>query len=287
MGIARRGVLAMSLASLFSGWAWTGKAASRSFASVAEFRDFVMAAYRRRHGVTRLTADSGNSAKFEISIGEWSGAADVSNLFAYIKANPEENVDTLVGRFVNSTFEEQARAVEDSNIVAVIRSRDYVDAISNPGTDILHEALGADLMIVYMADRPDSMSPLSSKDLPDRDLASIRLVALENLRRWLPKVVADGQFGSGTLYYVEENTLLSPSLILLDDFWKSISARFPGNVLIALPRKDQLFVFDDDGSATSQAAVRRLIAATYEDGFNLLSPVLYARRGRKIVALAD
>jgi hypothetical protein len=33
--------------------------------------------------------------------------------------------------------------------------------------------------------------------------------------------------------------------------------------------------------------VRRLIDATFQDNFNLLSPQLYARRGGKIVAVAD
>ncbi|HWI86318.1 MAG TPA: hypothetical protein VNT42_08365, partial [Sphingomonas sp.] len=95
------------------------------------------------------------------------------------------------------------------------------------------------------------------------------------------------ELGAGVLYYVEGNTMLSTSLILLDDFWKFVAARFPGNVLIALPRKDQLFLFDDDGNAASRAAIRRLIDVTFEDNFNLLSRRLYARRGGTIVAVTD
>jgi len=78
--------------------------------------------------------------------------------------------------------------------------------------------------------------------------------------------------------------MLSTSLILLEDFWKSVARRFPGDVLIALPRKDQLFVFDDNPNA--RAGARRLIDETISEGFNLLSSGLYARRGGKIEAVS-
>ena len=148
----------------------------------------------------------------------------------------------------------------------VIRNRDYLASLKYGGVGYLHEPLGADLVVVYMADTPGSMSPIKLTDVPGKDLATIRRIALANMRKWLPKLVSDHQMGDGVLYYVDENTLLSPSLILLPEFWKSIAARFPADVLIALPRKDQLFIFDD-GDAKARAGMRRLIAVTIEEGF--------------------
>jgi len=279
----RRGLCAMGLLSLVPTWWAPANAQGHSFADIAEFRAFVMDAYRRR-GVDKLAADAGNPARFTITIGEWSSTADVTNLFAYINANPADLAKS-VERFVNSTFEAKSGKVGDSNIVAVIRSGEYVKSAAGTGVNLLHEPLGADLAVVYMADNPDSMSPIEAGDVPGRDLASIRRMALDNIGRWLPKVVSDDQLGFGTLYFVEDDTMLSPSLILLDAFWKSIEKRFPGDVLIALPRKDQLFIFDDGNPAVLQQA-RQLIEATFQDGFNLLSPRLYARRGGKIVAVS-
>jgi uncharacterized protein YtpQ (UPF0354 family) len=179
-------------------------------------------------------------------------------------------------------------SVDEGNIVAVIRHRGYVDDANASGHGgILHEPLGADLTIVYMADRPDSMVPVKSTDLPGKDLTTIREIALNNLRGWLPRVVSNDELRAGVLYCVEDNPMLSTSLILLDEFWASVAARFPGDVLIALPRKDQLFVFDDDGDPVARASARRLIAATFEEDFNLLFPNLYARRAGKIVVVID
>jgi uncharacterized protein YtpQ (UPF0354 family) len=137
-----------------------------------------------------------------------------------------------------------------------------------------------------MVDRPDSMSPLAQKDVAGKDLQSLRKIALNNIRQHLTKVVADDQLKLGVLYFVEGNTMLSTGLVLIDEFWTSIEGRFPGDVLIALPRRDQLFIFED-GNSAARALARRLIGVTTRDNLNLLSQKLYARRGGKIVLVTD
>jgi len=283
MRIARRGVLAMGLFSLVSTW-WPAKAKPRSFANVAEFRQFIMTVLQQRRLVQSVAADPADPAKFAMTVGRDSSTVDVTNIYGHINAYPRQNTDALINRFIRSITEDHDEGVDDGSIVAVIRNREYVDSMP---PEVLQEPLGADLVTLYMVDGPDSMAPLTKPDMPGKDLASVRKIALANVGKWLPKVVADNRLGAGVLYYVEGNTMLSSSLILLDDFWKSIAVRFPGDVLIALPRRDQLFLFDDDGNAESRAAVRRLIDATFEDGFNLLSPQLYARRGGKLIAISN
>lgn len=282
MRIERRGAVAMGLFSFLSVWLGPAKAKAPSMGSMAEFRNVIMTALQRRHLAERVTADPTDPAKFTMMAHGESSAVDRTNIYGYINAYPEQNASQLIDRFIGSITEDHNKPVEDESIVAVIRTRDYVDAMPQ---GILHEPLGADLVILYMADRPDSMAPINKANLPGGDLTSIRKIALDNIHKWLPKVVADDGLGDGVLYYVEENTMLSTSLVLLEDFWKLVAARFPGDVLIAIPRKDQLFLFDDN--AKTRAGIRRLIDVTIEENVNLLSPHLYARRGGKIVAVAD
>lgn len=241
-----------------------------------------MTLIRDRHLAENLVIDPANPAQFTMKSHGETSTVDVTNVFGYLRANPEDDPSEIIDRFVRSITYDHNKPVEEGDIVAVIRTRDYVDSMTPA---VLQDPLGADLVILYMADEPDAMKPLAKTDLPGRSMANVRKAALENIRKWLPKVVADDGLGDGVLYFVEGNTMLSTSLILLDDFWKSVAARFPGDVLIALPRKDQLFLFDDN--AQVRAGVRRLIAATMQDGVNLLSPQLYARRGGKIVIVSD
>jgi uncharacterized protein YtpQ (UPF0354 family) len=273
----------VGLFSLLAGFWKPGTAKARPFGDIAEFRQHIMTILKDRHLAENIVADSADPAEFKMTANREESTVDVTNAFAYINANPDENASELIDRFVRSITYDHNKPVEEGDIVAVLRTRDYMEQMD---AEVLQEPLGADLVILYMADEPDAMKPLSRADLPGKDLASVRKAALNNIGKWLPKVVANNELGAGTLYYVEGNTMLSTSLILLDDFWKSVATRFPGDVLIALPRKDQLFVFDD-GNAALRAGIRRLIDVTFEDNFNLLSRQLYARRGGKIVAVAD
>ena len=284
--IKRRRLLAMALFSTLSAWLGWARASKDRFANIGEFRELVIAAFKKQPGVDGIAPDTKDAAKLVVTIGKAPWTVDLTNVYGHVIAYPDEDVDAAIDRIVRAAIEGSSKVVSDDAIVAVIRSREYIDYLKGKGVDVLAEPLGADLMITYMADQPDSMSPITSKDVPGKDLFDLRKIALNHVRRWLPKVVADGQLQSGVLYYVEGNTMLSTSLILLDEFWKSIETRFPGDVLIALPRRDQLFIFDE-GSPVSKARALQLIDSTMRENFNLLSQKLYARRNRKIVVVAD
>jgi uncharacterized protein YtpQ (UPF0354 family) len=282
--VGRRALFALGLISALprSLGAGPALAKNRALANVAEFRELVIAAFKKQPGVTGVVADPGDPAKFRIAIGDWASTVDVTNIYNYLIAYPDEDVDKAIERIVRSNLDAKARVVADSNIVVVIRNVEYVNYLKAKGLELLAEPLNGDLMIVYMVDRPDAMSPIAPKGVPGKDLSTLGKIALDNVRRWLPKVVADDKLKPGVLYYVQDNTMLSTSLILLDEFWQSIETRFPGDVLIALPRKDQLFIFDDGNSAAKERA-RALIDVTTQENFNLLSQKLYARRSGKIM----
>lgn len=286
MRIGRRKLMVTGLASSLAAWLTSACTKGPVYNDTGKVREAVMASFRAAPGVTKVVADPFNGAKFTAVINGETITADVSELSGYLSAYPEENADEAIARFVRARLERQDVPVTDDMIVLVVRSRDYVEAAKRSGLDVLNEPAGADLFAVYMADRRDTMVLISAKDLPDKPLVEARKVALGNMRKWLPKVVADDTLGGGVLYYVDGNPSLSTGLLLVDEFWKSIEARFPGDVLVAIPRRDQLFIFDDSDPKT-EAVARRLIKATYAEGFNLLSPRLYARRRGQIVALRD
>jgi uncharacterized protein YtpQ (UPF0354 family) len=280
--VGRRALFALGLISALPRSLSPALAKNRTFTNVAEFRELVIAAFKREPGVIDIVADPSDPAKFRIAVGGSASTIDVTNVYNYLTAYPNEDADKAIERIVRSNLDAKARVVDDSNIVAVIRNVDYVNFLKAKGLDLLAEPLDGDLMIVYMADRPDAMSPITPKDVPGKNLSALRKIALDNVRRWLPKIVADDRLKPGVLYYVQDNTMLSTSLILLDEFWRSIETRFPGDVLIALPRKDQLFIFDDRDSTAKERA-RALIDVTTQENFNLLSQKLYARRSGKVV----
>ena len=281
--IPRRGLFAMALFASLAGFLRPAKAQKRRFSNMAEFRELVVAALKRQPGVESAVVDPSDPAKINTKIGDTDVTSDVTNIFGYLNAYPDEDAEAAIDRFVRALTDAHLAKASEDNLVAVLRTVEYVDQLKSPGMELLYEPLVGVLAILYMADLPDSLSPVTPKDFPDRTLSDLRGIALNNVKKWLPKIVSDGEVGSVYLYYVEGNTMLSTSLVLLDEFWLSIKPQFPGDVLFALPRRDQLFVFDAS-NPQAQSVARLMIDATFKDGFNLLSDKIFERRNGKLLA---
>jgi len=276
----KRVLLALPLFSSISAWFKTAQAASkRRFMDIKDLRGTVIDVIARKPGVTSAVPDASDPAKIVAHVNGHTYTIDLTNLFNRMRAYTHEDPDRLIAEFTAMIGE--SGSPSEANLVAVLRDKTYVDQISKMGSGMLAEPYVGGLSIVYMMDMPGSMSPVSSKAFEGKNLAELRGIALDNVRKWLGRITSDDPLKVVTLYFVEGNTMLSPSLILLDEFWASIADRYPGDVLIALPRRDQLFIFRDDAEGRMYA--RRMIDVTFHDDFNLLSNQIFARRNGKIV----
>ena len=137
-----------------------------------------------------------------------------------------------------------------------------------------------------MVDNPESLIAFTEESRDHLSDGQLFELAKGNILPWLENVVEDKIVENASLFYVEGNTFLSPGLILLDEFWASVADRFPNDVIIAIPRRDQLFLFRAD-APNALTRARRLVEVTFEDEFNLLTPVLLIRRGGKIQLLEE
>jgi uncharacterized protein YtpQ (UPF0354 family) len=271
--------------SIFARFKKSAAAGKRRFMDIQELRNAVTDIVGRNPGVTSATPDASDPAKINIRAGGQTYTADLTNLLNRILAYPDDDPDQLIAQFTASMSDMQNRSASEENLVAVLRDKSYVDRISKMAASPLIEPLVGDLTIVYVADLPGSISVAAQNEFPGKNLAEVRRVALSNVRKWLRRVKSDDQLQGATLYFVEDNTMLSPSLILLSEFWASITDRHPGDVLIAVPRRDQLFILDDD--VRGRALARRLIDVTFQDNLSLLSDKIYARRNGNIVLVTE
>jgi uncharacterized protein YtpQ (UPF0354 family) len=257
-------------------------AGARRVVDMTDLRDAVIAIVKRKPGVTGVVPDAGDPAKINMQVGGKTVTVDLTNLMNRIRAYPDEDAGELIAQFTAAIDDMQKQAVSEANLVAVLRDQAYVDQISKMKGGLLKESFVDGLVIVYMADMPGSMSVVTRSEFP-RDVGEAHNIALNNVCKWLSRVKSDDRLRVTTLYFIEGNTLLSPTVILLDEFWTSIKGRYPGDVLIAVPRRDQLFIFNDN--AEGPALARRMIDVTFKDNLNLLSDRIYARRNGKIVAV--
>lgn len=258
----------------------------RRFTNMIELRKAVMDIMRRKPHVSKVGPDPSDLAKIEFQVGGRSYTADLTNLINRMRAYPDDDQEQEIAEFAEfaaAMGSKRDRTPSTENLVLVFRDKDYLDQIRKSGP--LTEPFAGELTIVYMADMPDSMSAVTLKEFPGRDVAELREIAIGNVRKWLGHVKSDEQLQTATLYFVEGNTMLSPTLILLDEFWASIRDRYPGDTLIAVPRRDQLFILNDN--AEGLALARRVIDVTLEDDFAILSNQIFARRNGRIVLVGE
>lgn len=280
--VARRKVIAMSFLTTLAGWFGKADATPRRFRTMAELRDHIIGILRQTPGVTDVTPDRAAAEKLSLKVGDTAVSSDLTNLFNRLSAYSDNDPDTTIGEYIRA-FTQFGQG--EGSFVLVLRTESYIAEVGKTMSNLLSEPYVGDLRIAYMVDRPDSLTPVSLDDFSGKSVNDIKSQARANALQWLDKVITEDAFGVGQLYYVEGNTMLSPSLVLLEEFWMSIQSRFPGNVLIAVPRRDQLFVFDD--TPDGKAIAKRLIDITMKEDFSLLSNRLYARRGGKIVAAEE
>jgi uncharacterized protein YtpQ (UPF0354 family) len=268
--------------------AWFRKAAAadkRRFIDVKDLREAVIEIISRKSGVSSAAPDASDPAKIIVRADERTFTADLTNLLNRIRAYPAEDPGKLIQEFTASIGDLQNRSAGEENLIAVLRAKNYVDRIGKMKGGALMEPFVGELMIVYMADMPGSMSIVTQKEFPEKNFAELRRTALSNVRKWLGQVKSDDQLKAATLYFVEGNTMLSPTLVLLDEFWISIKDRYSGDVLFAVPRRDQLFILNDN--VDGRVLARRLIDMTFRDDFDLLSGRVFARRNGEIVVVNE
>jgi uncharacterized protein YtpQ (UPF0354 family) len=257
-----------------------------NFRDISQLRTFVVDVLRLQiENVKNIELDKNDLAKFSANINGEVSDFDLTNLFALFKSYPETNPHDEVARFINGLGQLQ-RAVTLDNLVVVIRTQDYVDYINKRFNNAVAEHLLGELNVVYMADGADAMSPIKNTEMMGKTLPELRKIAIKNILKWLPKIKVDDSIKPIMLYYVDENTMLSCSLILVDDFWTIVEKALSTDVYFTMPRKDQLFLLDAKHQ-DALPALGKLIEYTDQDGFNLLSNQIYRRRNGKFEIVAN
>lgn len=250
--------------------------------SDVEFRNHVIAIIKRQSPSTTADPDPEDvrTILFETEDSE-SARMNIHNLLNHIRAYPEDDAEAEIEKFVNAMIFAQVtdRVLNDSNIVVVLRPEDYVahiNGMQEDGSELPTQLYLENLHAVYMEDNPDAMRTLTYDDFDDRSLDDIHKIAVENVRAWLSSIVGQDAEDVFSMYSVENNGYLISSMVFLDEFWALLENRHGKHFLFAIPRKDQFFVFNTENPNAMEAATR-MIQATWEDDFNLMSPLVYER----------
>lgn len=261
--------------------------------SLIQVRDIVMLAIKNESIFDNVEADQNTDYLIKLTSGGSRSEFDVTNLFSYLNANPDANLDEAVRHWISGVKDIASGAAESDDVgnyedalVLVLRSKEYVEQVVKRGAKIVSTPFVGSLYLVYMLDRPNALLTFTEKQRNGRDIDQLHALALSNVRSRLKNLSEKNISEGASVFYLDGNEILSPSLILLDEFWDKVSVNFPGDVIMAVPRVDLLLLCRAD-APNAHLIARKVVEGVFQDDFNLLTDMLLIRRNGKIEQLEE
>ncbi len=267
-----------------------GSGTARENLSPQEFTDAVATAATAAMPAANITV----AGALQIDTRGADGATtttDLGNAYQLYVRDPQhldEMIQRCLGILADTIRRADAEPTPDrSRIVPILKTRRWVEDLrqasnarnkAEPAPEPLTEPFNAELMIVYVEDRPSSMRFLTTRD-DVGDRAQLHDLALDNLKRLLSRIkmhaAADGVF------LVSAGGNYEASLLLIDGFWLSGQIKVDGDFVVAVPAKDALILT----GSNNRAGIARLraVAVDIASGPYALTPTLFVYRDGKFV----
>jgi uncharacterized protein YtpQ (UPF0354 family) len=212
---------------------------------------------------------------------------NLANLYNAYVQEPARR-DELVTRLVTSVAEpcKACGRLDRTNIVPVIKSRLWLEHLravfrAQAGAnapDPLYEDFNSELVIVYAEDSGGRTRYLSTAENTGIARAALRALAVENLRRLLPKVemrLHDNVFGRITAGGDYE-----ASLLLLDEVWSNPQIKVNGDIVVAIPAKDILLITGSRNRKGMQTLRNLAANIVQKESYRLVETLFVYRNGR-------
>ncbi len=177
---------------------------------------------------------------------------------------------------------------DTSQIVPRIKHTNFLQALRDVGTGPddtpVTEPFVADLVITYAFDLGDAFQmvrPLDCRRL-GLDRSQLRQVAVTNLRKQIGEVhaenLAEGKLNTPLLAPVTGNDL-EACLLLIDDVWETFSRQVVGEMVVAVPARDLVYVTGSESPEALQVVREAVAEAQTREKTHSLTQHLLVRRG--------
>ena len=189
----------------------------------------------------------------------------------------------IVKGFVAAMSRSGQAKLDRSRIVPVIKDRQWLVDLHKmhkaQGKDQEHlsESFNNELIVVYAEDDPTRMRYLTTSEDIGVGRQELRALAVENLKRILPKIEMRGD---DHVLLVSAGGDYEPSLLLLDEIWSGGQIKVKGDIVVAVPARDALLV-TGSRDRTGLKRIRELAAKFVAQGpYGLTDTLFVYRNGR-------
>jgi uncharacterized protein YtpQ (UPF0354 family) len=229
-------------------------------------------------------------------LGRPSSAVFLDNAYAEYRNSPKSKAD-IIKKFAGAALETVSNVdsslVDRTRLVAVIKDRPWLKEIqqslaargAKKPLEMVHEDLNSDLIILYAEDSAKNMRYITPSDLQKAhiDQSELRALAIENLKRIIPKIERHGANG---LYMLAAGGDYEASLLLIDSIWIDMQNEVHGDVVVCIPTRDLLIVTGSDDFAGIEK-VKQIAQKAWAEGSYKLTPKLFVYRAGKFSEFAS
>jgi uncharacterized protein YtpQ (UPF0354 family) len=175
--------------------------------------------------------------------------------------------------------------LDRTRIVPVIKDKQWLTETQNglraQGTqnvpDFAVERFNTELVIAYAQDEPGRTRYLTTAELAGEERAALRSRAVDNLKRLLPKI--ELQQGP-QLSVITAGGDYEASLLLVDELWSGGQIKVDGDIVVAIPARDMLFITGSRNRAGLKALRELAAKAVAEEPHPLTATLFVYRNGR-------
>ena len=209
--------------------------------------------------------------------------------YRFYEAEPN-NLKQIIKKSANESarFFRKENVIHTSFIVPIIKPKDYFKRSKNSDKsqyginrkEILWERYNSDLIIIYAQKTPFETKYKYLKRNEFESLNISRDTLLNFSVRNYDKSISRIEVSKEKEYLqLISNTKYNASLILVDEIWRKENFKIEGDIVIAIPNKDSLFITD----SRNEVAVEKLkaIIQNYNTSENSISKNLYKWNGIK------
>jgi uncharacterized protein YtpQ (UPF0354 family) len=233
---------------------------------------------------TRPSANVSVAGDLKLTIKETDGLVrniQLNNAYNEYKLDPQR-FDDLVATF-SAIFSQSASKeaeLDRTRIIPVIKDRQWLDELHNTlkakgvAQQHLADRFNDELVIVYAQDDPNRMRYLTTQEDFGLSREALRTLAIENLKRLLPKIEMRRIGGVGLM---SAGGNYEASLLLIDDIWSGGQVKVNGDIVVAIPTRDALLV-TGSRSRSGLKLVRELTAKFKAQGPYELTDTLFRYR---------
>jgi uncharacterized protein YtpQ (UPF0354 family) len=218
-----------------------------------------------------------------------SAAVDLTNAYGAYSRDPQRLDELIQAHVLALSRPPGAQAnvpakLDRSRIVPVIKNRQWIvdlhSGLKSRGADQEHlfEDFNNELVVVYAEDSEKRMRYLTTGEDIGVERSALRALAVDNLKRLLPKIEMRTHDDAFSLVSVGGD--YEASLLLIDDIWSGGQIKVNGDIVVAVPARDVLLV-TGSRNRTGLKAVRAMAAEFAAKGpYGLTDTLFVYRNGR-------